>query len=60
MFYMLLLLAYVGHLEVEFWHLDGRQVSRSGQSLMTSISGPESQIDLKIGGTHDHKPIHQI
>ena len=33
----------------ELWHLEGRQVSRSGQSLMTSISGPEGQIDLKIG-----------
>ena len=40
--------------------MEGRQVSRAGQSLMTYISGPEGQIDLKIGRTHDHKPTHKI
>ena len=56
---------YVGHLEVELWHLEGSQVLRSGQSLMTSISGPEGQIDLNIGGTNrlmiinQHTKFHQ-
>ena len=46
-------------------YLEGRQVSRSGQSLMTSISRPEGQIDLKIGVTHrlviinQHTKCHQ-
>ena len=34
---------------MELCHLEGHQVSRSGQSLMTSISGPECQIDINIG-----------
>ena len=42
----------VGPLEVELWHMEGCQVSMSGQSLITSISGHEGQIDLKSGGTH--------
>ena len=43
-----------------------RQVLTSGQSLMTSISGPEGQIDLPIGGAHrivilnQHTKCHQI
>ena len=40
-------------LEVELWHLEGRQVSRSGQSLMTSISRPEGQVNLKLVGHID-------
>ena len=27
---------------------------------MTSISGPEGQIDLNFGGTRDHKPTYQM
>ena len=46
-------------LEVELWHLEGRQVSKSGQSLMTSISGPEGQVNLNIGGTHRLMIINQ-
>ena len=46
-------------LEVELWHLEGRQVSRSVQSLMTSISRPEGQVNLKIGGTHRLMIINQ-
>ena len=46
-------------MEVELWHMEGRQVSRSGQSLMTSISGPEGQIDLKIGGIQTRMIINQ-
>ena len=50
---------------MELWHLEGCQVSRSGQRLMTYISGPESQIDLKYGGKHriviinQHTKFHQ-
>ena len=42
--------------------MESRQVSRSGQSLMTSISGSEGQIDLKIGRTQtrDPEPTHHI
>ena len=39
--------------------MEGRQVSRSGQSLMTSVSGPESQIDLNITETHRLVIINQ-
>ena len=49
----------VGHQEVELRHLESRRVSRSGQSLMTSISGLESQIELNIGGTHRLMIINQ-
>jgi len=49
----------VGHLEVKLWHLEGRQVSWLGQSLMTSISGHQGQIDLKFGGKHRLVILHQ-
>ena len=45
---------YVGYLEVELCHLDVYQVSRLGQSLITSISGPEGHTDL------EHKHRHLI
>ena len=37
---------------MELWHLEGRQVSRSGQCLVTSISGRDSQTDLKCDWMH--------
>ena len=37
---------------MEIQRLEVRQVSMSGQSLMTSISGPDSQMDLTIGDIH--------
>ena len=50
---------YVGPIEMELRHMEGRQVSRSGHSLMTSISGRESQIDLCFGGKHRLVIINQ-
>ena len=45
--------------EVELWHLEGCQASRSGQIVMTSISEPQGQIDLKCGGKHRFVIINQ-
>ena len=39
--------------------MESREVSRPSQSLMTSIYGPEGQMDLTIGGTQRLMMINQ-